>query len=216
MPTQKSRPKSPLSPSAAAPAGGVRLLRADDPSAAAEAAAALLSGGVAVFPTDTVYGIASHPDFPGALERIYAIKGRRPDKPIAFLASDAGVPDRLGFAMPPMAVTLAKRFWPGALTLVLDGSAGAEGFRVPDSALVRAIVAACGGLLRVTSANYSGEPAALDFKGIPRSFIAQCDVAIDGGKCPGGIASAVVRVVRDGSASVLREGAPEITRMCYH
>lgn len=216
MPTQESRPKSPLSPSAAAQSGGVRIFRADDPSAVSAASSALLAGGVAVFPTDTVYGIAAHPDFPHALERICAIKGRKPDKPIAFLASDTGAPARLGFAMPPAALALAERFWPGALTLVLDGPAGAEGFRVPDSSLVRGIVAACGGLLRVTSANFSGEPAALGFRDIRESFLARCDVAIDGGKCPGGRASAVVRVVRDGSVSVLREGDPEITRMCYH
>lgn len=197
MPTQESRPKSPPSPS----------------DAVSAVAAALLGGGVAVFPTDTVYGIAAHPKFPDALERIYAIKRRRPDKPVAFLASDADAPARLGFTMPPAAKMLAERFWPGALTLVLDGPDGTEGFRVPDNVFAIGVIAACGGLLRVTSANFSGEPPALDFKDLPKDFIAQCDVAIDGGKCPGGMASAVVRVASDGSATVLREGDPEITRI---
>lgn len=213
MPTQESRQKPPPSPRANVSNEGVRAFRADDPEAAQAVIAALLSGGVAVFPTDTVYGIAAHPDFPEALERIYAIKGRRPDKPIAFLAADAAAPGRLGFAMPPLARTLAERFWPGALTLVLDGPSCAEGFRVPDSALARGIVAASGGLLRVTSANFSGEPAALDFPDIPVDFLARCDAAINGGRCPGGRASAVVRVARDGSAEILREGDPEIARV---
>lgn len=174
------------------------------------AAAALLAGGVAVIPTDTVYGIAAHPSFPEALSRIYAIKGRRPDKPVAFLASDAASPARLGFTMPPVASMLAERFWPGALTLVLDGPSGSEGFRVPDSAVARAVIAACGGLLRVTSANFSGEPAARDFGEIPERLLAQCDAAIDGGVCPGGLPSAVVRVSASGATEILRDGDPAV------
>lgn len=195
---QGSTPKSPRCSGDCA--GGVRAV-----------AEALLGGGVAVFPTDTVYGIAAHPDFPEALERIYAIKGRRPDKPVALLASDAEAPQRLGAAMPPVARALARRFWPGALTLVLDVPGGTEGFRVPDSEIARAVLAACGGLLRVTSANFSGEPAARGFAEIPERLLAQCDAAIDGGVCPGGVPSAVVRVGASGAVEVLRAGGAEIS-----
>lgn len=168
------------------------------------AADALLSGGVAVFPTDTVYGVAAHPDFPEALERIYAIKGRRPDKPVAFLAADASAPERFGAAMPPRAAALARR-WPGALTLVLDCPGGAtEGFRVPDSDIARDIIAACGGLLRVTSANFSGERSPGRFDDIPASFIALCDVAVNGGPCPGGIPSEVIKITANGEETILR------------
>lgn len=184
-------------------------------SASAEAiratADALLAGGVAVMPTDTVYGLAAHPSFPAASSRIYDIKGRRQDKPIALLASDADAPTRLGAAMPPMARALAERFWPGALTLVLDVPNGTEGFRVPDSDTARAIIASCGGLLRVTSANFSGEPAVADFAEIPESLVAQCDAAVDGGPCPGGVPSAVIKFAADGAVDILREGPHEIT-----
>ena len=63
------------------------------------AAAALLSGGVAVIPTDTVYGLAAHPAHPAAVERLYAIKGRDSRKPIALLAADADAVAAFGAAL---------------------------------------------------------------------------------------------------------------------
>ena len=176
------------------------------PDALRAVADVLLAGGVAVIPTDTVYGLAAHPSFPAAVRRIYEIKGRDEGKPIALLASDADAPLRLGAAMPPAARALAERFWPGALTLVLDTPAATEGFRVPDSPAARSIIAMCGGLLRVTSANFSGEPAPRDFDAIPASFLDLCDASINAGPCPGGVPSAVVKFDAAGAATLLRPG----------
>ena len=174
------------------------------------AARALLAGGVAIFPTDTVYGIAAHPDHPEALRRVYAIKGRPDGKPVALLAADAEAPARLGAAMPPLARELAAHFWPGPLTLVLDCGGRAEGFRVPDSPLARAIIAAAGGLLRVTSANLSGQPALDEIGPAMEPVCAKCDVVVDGGRCPGGVPSTVVKVAADGTATVLRAGGADV------
>ena len=69
----------------------------------------LLEGGVAVIPTDTVYGLAAHPDFPDAVERLYTIKGRSEKKPIAFLASSVEAVERRGFNLSGRAAELAKR-----------------------------------------------------------------------------------------------------------
>lgn len=170
------------------------------------AARALLEGGIAVFPTDTVYGIAAHPGHPEAIERIYAAKRRRPDKPIAFLASDASAPRAFGAAMPSAAADLASRNWPGALTLVLDCESGTEGFRVPDLDFARDIIAAAGGLLRVTSANFSGEPPLASLSPCALPFLGQADVVIDFGPCPGGSPSAVIRVTASNEVSILRHG----------
>lgn len=183
-------------------------LPADD--AVAAAARALLAGGVAVFPTDTVYGIAAHPDHPEALRRIYAIKGRPDGKPVALLAADANAPARLGAALPATARELAARFWPGPLTLVLDCGGRTEGFRVPDSPIARAIIAACGGLLRVTSANLSGQPAMDEIGPAMESVCAPCDVVVDAGRCPGGVPSTVVKVSADGAATILRPGGADV------
>lgn len=185
-----------------------RIDGANRAEAVRAAAESLLAGGVVVFPTDTVYGIAAHPGFPEALERIYAIKRRRPEKPVAFLASDVSAPERFGATMPPPARALAEKGWPGALTLVLDCPGGmAEGFRVPDSALAREIIAACGGLLRVTSANFSGEPATAELTPEYDAFCDLCDVVIDDGRCAGGVPSEVVKVTAGGEVTILRRKA---------
>ncbi len=158
-----------------------------------EAARTLDAGGVVVMPTDTVYGLAAHPDCPEAVKRLYAIKGRSGSKPIALLVSDASM-------LSGKARELADRYWPGALTIVQDG----EGYRMPDDETALALIARCGGRLRVTSANLSG---AGDSDSAPLDLGA--DFVIDAGKSKLGCASTVVKV-EDGEVTVLREGAIRI------
>ena len=173
----------------------------------AEAARVLLGGGVVIIPTDTVYGIAAHPGCADAVERIRVIKGRPTGKPIALLAADMEAVRAFGAALPPAARRLAEAFWPGALTLVLPCGDTDEGFRVPDHDAVRGLLAACGGTLRVTSANLSGAMPAVSAVAALKDVGLDADVVIDGGVCPGGVASSVVRVDTDGAVMVLREGA---------
>lgn len=192
----------------------MRLVSVNDvgeEKAATAAAAVLLRGGVAAFPTDTVYGLACHPDFPDALRRICEIKGRDPTKPIAFLASDVGALSTRGAVLSEKAAALATRFWPGALTIVADCGDVKEGFRVPDCAITRKIVALCGGLLRVTSANPSGMDAATSVDDPSMLAIAdKCDIIIDGGLCDGGVASTVVQ---DNPWRVIRAGAIPVSTL---
>lgn len=171
-----------------------------------EAAALLNAGGVAVIPTDTVYGLAAHPAFPAAVERLYTIKGRESGKKIALLASGADAVEGFGFPLPGKAAHLAGKHWPGALTMVL----GDEGFRVPDHAWTRRLLAKCGGVLRVTSANLSGRRPATDAPQALADVGLEADLVIDDGISPGGVASTVVRIGEDGTAEILRKGAIEI------
>ena len=186
------------------------VVRTDTPVAraaiVAEAARILLDGGVVMLPTDTVYGLAAHPGHPGAVERIYALKGRAEEKPLALLASREEALATLGGVLSPAARRLAQRFWPGALTIVADCAGRAEGVRIPDHALARAVIEACGGLLRVTSANLSGAPPALTAADALRDVGAGADLVIDGGAAGGGTASTVVRDA-PGGLSILRAGA---------
>jgi tRNA threonylcarbamoyl adenosine modification protein (Sua5/YciO/YrdC/YwlC family) len=186
------------------------ISRTDTPGARAaiiaEAAAILKDGGVVVLPTDTVYGLAAHPDHPHAVARIVQIKGRAESKPMALLASRTASIEALGGTLSPAAQRLAKRFWPGALTLVVDCAETREGVRVPDHALTRDVIEACGGLLRVTSANRSGQPPALTAETAMRDVGQEADLVIDGGPVVGGTASTVVRDAPDGW-HILREGA---------
>ena len=171
-----------------------------------EAAAVLNAGGVAVIPTDTVYGLAAHPGFPDAVERLYTIKGRESGKKIALLASDAAAVEAFGFPLPEKAAQLAGSHWPGSLTMVL----GDEGFRVPDHDWTRRLLAKCGGVLRVTSANLSGGKAATNAPQALADVGLSADLVVDDGVSPGGVASTVVRVCADGEIQILRKGAIEI------
>lgn len=184
------------------------LLTPDTADAVLAAAAhALMAGGVAVIPTDTVYGLAAHPGHPEAVQRLYTIKGREAAKPIALLAADAAAVARAGADWPPAGSRLAERFWPGALTLVLTCHDNREeGFRVPAHVWTRRLLSACGGILRVTSANLSGSMPAASAAAALADVGLESDLIVDDGPSPGGVASTVVRVTAGGS-QLLRVGA---------
>ena len=167
------------------------------------AAEVLNRGGVAVIPTDTVYGLAARPDFDEAVDRLYTIKGREAKKPIALLASDVEAIGRFGYPVEGRARELAEKYWPGALTMVI----GKEGLRIPDHAKTRELIAACGGVLRVTSANLSGRRPATDAPQALADVGLSADYVVDDGVSPGGVPSTVVRVLEDGGIEILREGA---------
>ena len=179
----------------------MRILPCDD-AALREAAVLLNTGGVAVIPTDTVYGLAAHPAFPAAVERLYSIKGRDRGKKIALLAADAAAVGAFGYPLPPKACELAAKHWPGALTMVV----GDEGFRMPDHGWTRRLLAACGGVLRVTSANLSGGQPATDAPQALADVGLSADLVVDDGPSPGGVPSTVVRVCDDGGIEILRLG----------
>ena len=174
----------------------MRIVKSDEEGLEA-AAKVLLAGGVAVIPTDTVYGLAAHPDFPEAVERLYTIKGREAKKPIALLAASVEAT--------PVKHQLTGK-WPGGLTIVFDG----EGYRVPDHGWTRRLLAKCGGLLRVTSANLSGQRAATDAPQALADVGLSADIVVDDGISPGGVPSTVVKV-DGGHIEVLRSGSCRIS-----
>jgi len=178
----------------------MKIVKADS-AGYAEAKAVLMRGGVVVLPTDTVYGLAAHPDFPAAVDRLYAIKARSLNKPIALLADSVEGARRF---IGERAASFGGRYWPGALTVVAQG----EGVRVPDHDGTRGLIAGCGGALRVTSANLSGRRAATDAPSALAEVGLSADLVVDDGISPGGAASTVVRY-DDGRLNVLRPGPVE-------
>ena len=171
------------------------------------AADVLLRGGVVIVPTETVYGVACHPDFPEALERIRAMKQRDAAKPFQLLAADAEAVWADGAVRSPAAERLAAH-WPGALTAVLPRAEGpAEGYRVPDCPLLRELLRLCGGRLRCTSVNLSGEPPARNAQEAAAALGSAVDLLLDGGPARLGISSTVAQVFADGSLRILRQGA---------
>lgn len=192
-----------------------RVLR-DDSAGRAEAIHALRQGLLVGLPTDTVYGLAVALDAPDGIERLFAAKGRPPDKAIVLLVSDIGQAERTG-VFGHAARALASVLWPGALTLVVPQRAEVRlpeiltaggttiGLRLPGHGTPRALARALGPL-PVTSANRSGEPELTNAPGLEIEFSDELEVILDGGPTPGGTPSTVVRC--DGwHTEVLRVGA---------
>jgi L-threonylcarbamoyladenylate synthase len=156
---------------------------------ATSAAELLQEGGVGLVPTETVVGLVAGES---GLSRLFEIKGRHLDKPVALLCGSAQDAFALSREVPPFARLLAERFWPGPLTLVLDSATGGTvGVRVPVHPVARKVLTAYGSPLRATSANSSGKPAPSTLEGIDPAVCAAANFAIHGE--PGsGEASAVV------------------------
>ena len=120
----------------------------------ATAAAVIRGGGLVAFPTETVYGLGAHALDPRACERIFAAKGRPSNNPLIVHVADARAAQSLTAAWPPAAGSLAERFWPGPLTLVLPRSDGVPeivtaggptvAIRVPAHPVARGLIEAAG------------------------------------------------------------------------
>jgi L-threonylcarbamoyladenylate synthase len=177
-------------------------------------------GGVAVFPTDTVYALGTEPDSREGVERLYRLKGRVPDKPSAVMffqleSALAALPE-LG----ERTRAAVERLLPGALTLVLPNPARRYplacgptperiGLRVPLLEGELAPLAAVGWPVLQSSANRSGDPDARRVADIDERVRDGADLVLDGGELPG-TPSTVVDLAayeEDGAFTVLREGA---------
>ncbi|MHB1414152.1 MAG: L-threonylcarbamoyladenylate synthase [Chloroflexota bacterium] len=192
------------------------LLPADEPGIRV-AAEALQRGLLVAFPTDTVYGLGAHPFLPEAVARIYEVKGRPEEKPIALLVAGLRDVEQVASSLPPAAGRLAEVFWPGALTIVVPARAEVPavvrgggltvGVRAPDHRVVRELVRWLGVPVATTSANLSGRPSPTTTAEVLCQLGDRIDYVIEG-TCPGGVASTVVdfsadppRIVREGAIS---------------
>jgi len=171
-----------------------------------EVVSTLRRGALVILPTDTVYGVAADPGTPGAEERLFRVKRRPDNKPIALLAADSRQVEVTKAELGVIGRALADRYWPGALTMVLKTGNTWEGFRVPNHPVTLAILHAIGGVLRVTSANLSGEAPALTAAAAVAALGSAIELVVDAGPAPGGVPSTVVKI-RLGRCDVLREGA---------
>ncbi|MEX0710558.1 MAG: L-threonylcarbamoyladenylate synthase [Chloroflexota bacterium] len=182
---------------------------APDAEGIARAAELLLEGELVAFPTDTVYGLGCRGGDPVALARLFAAKRRPAEKAVPWLVASLDEALAAGFTADPRARSLAERFWPGALTMVLASTDGSstQAFRIPDHPVTLAILAAAGPLA-VSSANRSGEPETHDADDVLVAFADSDEPAavVDGGRIGGGVASSVVDLSGVGPR-LLREGA---------
>ena len=165
------------------------------------AAQTLKSGGVVIFPTETVYGVGARASDEKAIKRIYDIKKRSLDKPLQILIADLEQAESLALDISLKARELMKKHWPGPLTLVFkSASGGSVGIRMPKHDWLLKLIKKTGPLA-ATSANLSGEPEPVSAQEVK----IEADLLIDGGKCKLGEASTVVDVSVD-PPLILREG----------
>lgn len=165
-----------------------------------KAAALIRTGGVVVYPTETVYGLGCAPQINDAAMRICEIKGRA-DKPLPLACSSLTVARKVA-EFNPAAERLAERFWPGPLMLVLPAimkygmyvTHGAKtlGVRIPDHKVSRSLARQCGGVIVSTSANKAGETPPTTTEGAIQQIGKEVDIVLDGGPTPGGLPSTVL------------------------
>jgi L-threonylcarbamoyladenylate synthase len=174
---------------------------------------ALRSGELVIYPTETLFAIGADALSQQALERIYAIKGREPAKPIAMIAADAASAFSVASIIPEAARRLAAEFWPGPLTLVLpprtglpDGVVGPDGvgIRVSPHPVACALAAGLGHPITATSANLSGVPVVGSIAEARATFGASVRFYLDG-PVAGGPPSTVVAITDD-TFRIIRPG----------
>ena len=181
-----------------------------------EAVRSLNSGGVVVFPTDTLYGLGADVFSLAALQRIFSIKGRRADLALPVLVAGLDQVAAVAQPMSAQAQRLAERFWPGPLTLVMrrspdlpglvTGGADTVAVRMPGHPVPLELARRLGRPITGTSANRSGQPDLLDLSALENQLGNLVDHIIQTGPVPAGTASTIVNVTGD-TPQLLRGGA---------
>ncbi len=181
----------------------------------------LREGGVILCPTDTLYGLGCLAGNPGAVKRVYTIKGKAETKPSLVLVDSVAMAGEMAVEIPALARRLMDLFWPGPLTLVLRAApavselltagTGKIGVRLPADEFCRKVAQRCGSALVSTSANRSGIEPSDEIESLLRQFGAEVDLAVDAGNrySP----PSTVADVSDGRLTIVREGAISVMEL---
>ena len=166
------------------------------------AAEILRSGGLVVFPTETVYGLGADAKSPAAVARIFAAKGRPADHPLIVHMARRDHLSQWSRDIPPAAFVLARRYWPGPLTLILHracrvpdrvtGGQDTVGLRVPDHPLALMLLEAFSGGIAAPSANRFGQVSPTTVAHVREELGDAMDFILDGGPCRVGIESTIL------------------------
>ncbi|MBW6485991.1 MAG: threonylcarbamoyl-AMP synthase [Syntrophobacterales bacterium] len=192
--------------------------RNPDQEKLAEAVAVLRDGGVVAYPTETFYALGAAANNENAVEKIFNIKGRAFNNPLAVIVAAENDLLPLVAEIPNGAKILMKRFWPGPLTMVfgaapavsprLTAGTGKIGIRISSHPIAAMLARELGAPLTATSANRSGEAEQDTAAGVESSLGALPDLIIEGGATPGGAGSTILdvtvfpfRILREGAVS---------------
>jgi L-threonylcarbamoyladenylate synthase len=189
------------------------LLAMNDPEALKLAIDLLANGEVVAFPTDTVYGVGALAFNEQAVSRISDVKGRGEEKAIPILIGDISQLDSVAAGFSLQCEKLARRFWPGPLTIVLPRHPSIPdaitplptvGVRIPNFLPTLELLKLTGPLA-VSSANMTGKGSSSTARGVLSQLEGRIPLILDGGVTPGGTPSTVVDCSR-GTPLILREG----------
>ena len=175
----------------------------------------LRNGGLAAIPTETVYGLAANALDEKAVEKIYEAKGRPSDNPLIVHIARFDEWKPLVKAIPESAERLAKKYWPGPLTIILpksglvpmktSGGLDTVAVRMPSHPIARAIIEKAGVPLAAPSANTSGKPSPTTASHVLHDLDGKIEYIVDGGECKVGVESTVITLAGD-KPRLLRPG----------
>jgi len=176
------------------------------------------SGEVLGMPTDTFYGLAADPFNLRAVDRVYDIKSRSRHKPLSLLIENVDQAEELAQPLPEEFYMLARKFWPGPLTIIVKASSklplkvtantGNVALRVPNAKIPLAVVTAAQIPITATSANLSGESECTTAQAVHDQLQGRISVIVDGGPSPRDVASTIVDLTDEEKRwYILREGA---------
>jgi len=187
------------------------------------------SGRIIALPTETFYALAAHPFQEEALERLFSLKERSPEKPVLLLVANPAMLASVAAELPATAAALIKAFWPGPLTLILParpglpvwltGGTDTVGVRQPRQSVTCRLIHFLGHPVTGTSANRSGQPPLAAASEVAGEFGDEVPLILDAGPCPGRLSSTIVdlstpppRLVRAGAIELarLRDVIPDI------
>ncbi len=181
-----------------------------------KAGTVLRDGGLVAFPTETVYGLGADALNEQAAQKTYLAKGRPSDNPLIIHISDLESLPLIAKYISPKAEKVARRFWPGPLTIVFEktelvpygttGGLETVAVRMPDHELARAIITAGGGFISAPSANVSGRPSPTKAEHVVEDLDGKIEMVVDGGDVQIGVESTIVDMTSD-PPMILRPGA---------
>ena len=173
------------------------------------------NGGLVAFPTETVYGLGGDAMNPLASGRIYAAKGRPSDNPLIVHIADIRMLYEIAAFVPKTALTLADRFWPGPLTMILPrkdcvpkettGGLSTVAIRMPQNAIALELIRASRTGIAAPSANLSGRPSPTSAEHVREDLDGRIDMILDGGPSKIGLESTIVDLSAD-VPMILRPG----------
>lgn len=186
-----------------------------DPDAIAQAAATLRKGRVVAIPTDALYTLVADPFNLGAVRNVFKAKGRDLHRSLPLLISDSLMAEDLATELSTRFYLLARRFWPGPLTIIVPasprvplkvtGNTGRLALRQSRSAVASALIAHLNQPLISTSANISGQPTCRSGIDVFGTMDGRVDMVLDGGLCIG--AGATTVDVTEPKWRLVKEGA---------